>query len=265
MRHHHHWGFGHGGRHGHDDERRWEHRGGRDDHEQHGWGRDGHRGGRDDHEQRGWGRGGHHDRGRGFDDDGDVRLGKRERGHGGHRGGHGLFERGWRGGREEFGRGGGGRFFGPGDLRALLLWLIGEKPRHGYELIKAVEQLVGGAYSPSPGSVYPILSLLEDMGQIEAASSEGGKKLFAITEAGRQALKEDAAAIEGMLSRMRIMARTMGGMRPPEEVMQAIHTLRTALALHQRGWSEDEAKRVADILNHAIAEIQGEEDDGASV
>ena len=250
---HHHWGFGHGGRwHQHDEERSCDHHGRRDD-----------------NDERGWERRGHHGRWRGFDDDRDeVRLGKREHGFGRHRGGHGLFERGWRGGREEFGRGGGGRFFGPGDLRALLLWLIGEKPRHGYELIKAVEQLVGGAYSPSPGSVYPILSLLEDIGQIEAASSEGGKKLFAITEAGRRALKDDAAAIEGMLSRMRIMARSMGGMRPPEEVMQAMHTLRTALALHQHGWSEDEAKRVSNILTRAIAEIQdginGEEDDGGA-
>jgi DNA-binding PadR family transcriptional regulator len=248
MRHYHHWGFGRGGRwHQHEEERVCDHRG-----------RHGHDG------ERGWDHRGGQGRWRGFEDDGDeARLGKREHGLGRHRGGHGAFERGWRGGREEFGRGGGGRFFGPGDLRALLLWLIGEKPRHGYELIKAVEQLVGGAYSPSPGSVYPILNLLEDMGQIEAAPSEGGKKLFAITEAGRTALKDDAAAIEGMLSRMRIMARTMGGMRPPEEVMQAMHTLRTALALHPRGWSEDEAKRVSDILNHAIAEIQGEDDGGS--
>jgi DNA-binding PadR family transcriptional regulator len=249
MRHHHFWGSHRGGRHGHDDERCPDHCGRRDDHEERHWE---HRGG--------------HGRWHGFADDrDDVRLGGRQRGFGGHRGGHGVFERGRRGGRDEFGRGGGGRFFGPGDLRALLLWLIGEKPRHGYELIKAVEQMVGGAYSPSPGSVYPILSLLEDMGQIEAAPSEGGKKLFAITEAGRQALKDDAAAIEGMLSRMRIMARSMGGMRPPEEVMQAVQTLRTALALHQRGWSEDEARRVSDILNRAIAEIQDEEDGSASV
>jgi len=249
---HHHWGFGHRGQHEHNDERCRDHRGAHED-----------------NDERGWGRRGHHGRGRGFEDDGDdVRLGKRERGFGGYRGGHGLFERGQRGGRDEFGRGGGGRFFGPGDLRALLLWLIGEKPRHGYELIKAVEQLVGGAYSPSPGSVYPILSLLEDMGQIEAAPFEGGKKLFAITEAGRRALQDDAAAIEGMLSRMRIMARSMGGMRPPEQVMQAVQTLRTALALHQRGWNEDEARRVGDILNRAIAEIQdgiqGEDDDGSA-
>src|SRR5689334_10042562 len=131
-------------------------------------------GGDDEREGRGWG---HRDRrhGRHGVDESceDARLGGRGSGFGRPRG-PGLFERGERrGGRDEFGRGG-GRFFGPGDLRSLLLWLIGEKPRHGYELIKAVEQLVGGAYSPSPGSVYPILSLLEDMGQIEAASAEGG-------------------------------------------------------------------------------------------
>jgi DNA-binding PadR family transcriptional regulator len=217
--------------------------------------------GDDDREERGWGHRGRHHRQDGFDETcEDIRLSERGPGFGRHRG-PGLFERGGRrGGREEFGRGGGGRFFGPGDLRSLLLWLIGEKPRHGYELIKAVEQLVGGAYSPSPGSVYPILNLLEDMGQIEAAASEGGKKLFAITEAGRQALKDDAAAIEGLLSRLRIMARTMGGMRPPEQVLQAVQTLKMALTMHRRGWSEEEGKRVSDILNHAIAEIQGDED-----
>lgn len=217
-----------------------------------------HSGWDDDREGRGWGhRGRHH--GRGVDEScEDARLGERP-GSGRHRG-PGLFERGGRnGGRDEFGRGG-GRFFGPGDLRSLLLWLIGEKPRHGYELIKAVEQLVGGAYSPSPGSVYPILSLLEDMGQIEAASAEGGKKLFAITDAGRQALKQDEAAIEGLLSRLRIMARTMGGMRPPEQVLQSVQTLKMALKMHRPGWSDEEAKRVSNILTRAIAEIQGDDD-----
>ena len=227
----------------------------------HHWGFE--RGRHDERDNRGWEHRGRHGRWRGFEDEGeDVRLGGPDHGFGRPRG-PGLFERGRRGGREEFGRRGGGRFFGPGDLRALLLWLIGEKPRHGYELIKAVEQLVGGAYSPSPGSVYPILSLLEDMGQIEATSAEGAKKLFAITDAGRQVLKDEAAAIEGMLNRLRIMARTMGGMRPPEEIIQAMQTLKMALAIHQHGWSEDEAKRVSGILNRAIAEIQGE-DDGTS-
>ncbi|MGJ4898148.1 MULTISPECIES: PadR family transcriptional regulator [unclassified Bradyrhizobium] len=211
----------------------------------------------DDNQERGWGHRGRHGR-RGFDEAcEEMRMGGRGGGFGPRAAG--LFERGRRGGREEFGRGGGGRFFGPGDLRSLLLWLIGEKPRHGYELIKAVEQLVGGAYSPSPGSVYPILNLLEDMGQIEAASAEGGKKLFAITDAGRQALKEDEAAIDGLLSRLRIMARTMGGMRPPEPVLQSVQTLKMALKMHRQGWSDAEAKRVSDILTRAIADIQGDE------
>jgi len=74
-------------------------------------------------------------------------------------------------------------------LRMLLLWLIGEKPRHGYELIKAVEQLVGGAYSPSPGSVYPILSLLEDMGQIEGTSSDQVRRQFNLDEGARLAAR----------------------------------------------------------------------------
>ncbi|WP_316167873.1 MULTISPECIES: PadR family transcriptional regulator [unclassified Bradyrhizobium] len=230
MRHHrHHWGFRYGSRHDERDDRGWEYQG-----------RHGH--------------GCHH----GADE---ARLGERGPGAGRHRG-PGFFGRGGRGPREEFGRGGGGRFFGPGDLRALLLWLIGQKPRHGYDLIKAVEQLVGGAYSPSPGSVYPILSLLEDLGQIEATPSDGGKKLFAITEAGRQVLKDDAAAIEGLLSRLRIMARTMGGMRPPEQVFQAMQTLKMALAFHASGWSEDETKRVSDILNRALAEIERETEGG---
>jgi DNA-binding PadR family transcriptional regulator len=183
-----------------------------------------------------------------------------ERGHGlrGGRHGHGFFDGAGRGSRDGFGRGGGGRFFGPGDLRMLLLWLIGEKPRHGYELIKAVEQLVGGAYSPSPGSVYPILSLLEDMGQIQAASSDSSKKLFEITDEGRKVLAQEQPSIDGLLSRMQIMARSMGGMRPPEAVFQVFQTLKTAVALHRRAWSEDEVRRVCGIINAAIANIQGD-------
>src|SRR5271170_7764122 len=100
--------------------------------------------------------------------------------------GHGM--RGIRHGRRE-------RVFEQGDLRLLLLKLISEKPRHGYELIKAVEDGVGGAYSPSPGVVYPTLALLEDLGYAKAAEADGGKKLFAITPAGETFLAEQATAL----------------------------------------------------------------------
>ncbi|HEY4253230.1 MAG TPA: PadR family transcriptional regulator [Roseomonas sp.] len=161
---------------------------------------------------------------------------------------------GFRGGRHGFGRGG-GRIFGPGDLRLVLLSLIGDQPRHGYELIKAVEDLFGGAYSPSPGSVYPILTLLEELGQIRVAASEGARKLFEITEEGRQVLAENRTLLDALLSRMGIAARSMAGARPPEAIAQAFQTLRTALALHPRAWSEAEVARVHRIIANAAAEI----------
>src|ERR1700723_3383952 len=74
------------------------------------------------------------------------------------------------------------RVFDQGDLRFVILKLISEQPRHGYEIIKAIEEKVGGAYSPSPGVIYPTLTLLEDLGYVTAADgNEGGKKLHAIT------------------------------------------------------------------------------------
>src|SRR3546814_17611208 len=74
--------------------------------------------------------------------------------------------------------------FDSGELRLVLLKLIADEPRHGYDLIRRIEELTGGAYAPSPGVIYPTLTLLDDMGLIEAQQSEGAKKLFAITDAG---------------------------------------------------------------------------------
>src|SRR5580658_10131447 len=94
------------------------------------------------------------------------------------------------------------RVFEQGDLRLLLLKLIAEKPRHGYELIKAVEDSVGGAYSPSPGVVYPTLSLLEDLGYSQVSEAEGGKKLFTITAEGTAFLETQAPALAQLAARM---------------------------------------------------------------
>ena len=93
------------------------------------------------------------------------------------------------------GRRGRGRMFAGGELRLVLLKLIADEPRHGYELMRAIEELTGGAYSPSPGTVYPTLSLLEDEGAIEEcldAESEGSRKAFAATEAGKAELVQKA-------------------------------------------------------------------------
>jgi len=118
-----------------------------------------------------------------------MREGRHGRGFDGHhagprgRFGHGEGPRGgWSEDGPGFGRGGGRRrMFDGGELRLVLLKLIAEKPRHGYDLIRAIEERTGGAYAPSPGIVYPTLTMLSDMGLIEEQTAEGARKLFAIT------------------------------------------------------------------------------------
>ena len=148
-----------------------------------------------------------------------------------------------------------GRFFAHGDLRLVILNLIADKPRHGYELIKDIEQQFGGAYAPSPGSVYPTLTLLEELGQIAATLSDGSKKLFSITEEGRQFLKDNAAQVEGVRARMDMAARAMSGETPPDAVFQSMHTLKAALMFHRGAWSDEEVQRVRKIIEQAAQDI----------
>jgi DNA-binding PadR family transcriptional regulator len=177
------------------------------------------------------------------------------RGHGGWFGGHGRH--GAEGGRGPFGRGGGGggRVFGTGDLRLVLLALIEEKPRHGYELIKALELKFGGGYSPSPGSVYPTLTLLEELGYVRATTTEGTRRLFEITDEGRAYLRENAAALNSARARMDMAARAFTGESPPESLHHAMHTLRAALMFHRGGWDEGETERVRKLIEEAAESI----------
>ena len=179
-------------------------------------------------------------------------------GHHGHGHGHGPDDSAgdWSRGRGGFGRGGGGgRIFGPGDLRLMLLALIAEKPRHGYELIKEIEQKFGGAYSPSPGSIYPTLTLLEELEQVRASASDGARKLFEITDQGRAYLDENRATLDGVIARMGLAARHMSGRAWPESVHQAMHTLKHALLLRPGDWTESEAARVGKIIEQAVEAI----------
>jgi DNA-binding PadR family transcriptional regulator len=123
-----------------------------------------------------------------------------------------------------------GRVFEQGDLRLVLLKLIADKPAHGYELIKAVEDAVGGAYSPSPGVVYPTLTLLEDLGYAKAAEIESGKKLYAITPEGQAFLDTQAAAASALFARMEEVAQANQGRNAPQ-ILRAMENLRTALRL----------------------------------
>jgi DNA-binding PadR family transcriptional regulator len=93
--------------------------------------------------------------------------------------------------------------FEGGELRLVLLKLIAEEPRHGYDLIRAIEDLTGGAYAPSPGVVYPTLTLLQDMGLIEEAPGEGPRKNFQATADGREHLEERSEEVEGLFARLK--------------------------------------------------------------
>ena len=155
------------------------------------------------------------------------------------------------------GRSGLGRFFAHGDLRLVILHLIAEKPRHGYEIIKAIEDAVGGAYSPSPGVIYPTLTMLEELGHVTVTPGEGGKKLQAITAEGRAYLDAYRPALDALLTRMAEANRIHGG-GPGPQITRAMENLRLALRLRlSRGpLSEEQANAVAAAIDTAATGVE---------
>lgn len=156
-------------------------------------------------------------------------------------------------GRRDGGRGGLGRLLGQGDLRPLMLHLINEKPRHGYEIIKAIEELAGGVYAPSPGVIYPTLTLLEEMGQI-ISTAEGARKSYSITESGSEALSASQEVVQAILSRI-------AASQPNETalpVMRAMENLRTVLRLKLAagGMRAEIIRKIADRLDETTRSIE---------
>jgi DNA-binding PadR family transcriptional regulator len=150
-----------------------------------------------------------------------------------------------------------GRFFAHGDLRVVVLHLIAEKPRHGYEIIKAIEEQVAGAYSPSPGVIYPTLTLLEELGYVTVSAGEGGKKLHAITPQGRAFLDANRPALETLLARMAESSRARGD-GPAPQILRAMENLNLALRLRlSRGpLSEVQNNAVAAALDAAATAVE---------
>jgi DNA-binding PadR family transcriptional regulator len=156
------------------------------------------------------------------------------------------------------------------DLRLVLLMLLAERPSHGYELIKSLEERSGGFYSPSPGMVYPALTWLEDIGYAQV-TTEGAKKRYAITDAGREYLKQHEEAAAAILSQLEHIARRLGRMRAAfsgfeaeegaghsSDVWSAWRQLKEALRA-ARGASAEEQARIAAALTSAAAKIRGRE------
>jgi DNA-binding PadR family transcriptional regulator len=209
-----------------------------------------------------------------------------------------------RGGHGHFGPGGGGRhgFFGgpfggggfrgggmrtarvlaSGDLQLLILLLLSEKPRHGYEIIKAVEEHSSGVYTPSPGMVYPALTYLEETGYA-TATAEGTKKLFSITADGTAYLTKNRAAAEEIWNRLALFGRKLAhlqrqyaededvadhfGSGPSDSVRSEWKQMKAEFlglrdelkaAIYEKlNSSLEEKKRVLQILRRTIDEIRG--------
>ena len=150
-----------------------------------------------------------------------------------------------------------GRMFEQGDLKYVILQLLSEKPRHGYEVIKALEERLGGAYSPSPGAVYPTLTMLEDMGYARATTEEGGKKVYEITPAGRAYLEENKNAVDEIFERIAGFATSFFG-PPMVDIHQAFKNVaRATYATATRLKDPERLKRIRDILDRAAKEIEG--------
>ena len=153
------------------------------------------------------------------------------------------------------GRGGPGRLFTSTDLRYLLLDLIAEQPRHGYELIKAIEEKFGGAYSPSPGIIYPMLTLFEETG-LATVTSEGTRKLYTITEEGKKELEENRAAVDDILERMSAIGSASRPTERDSQIMRAIQNFRMALGLRAGNLSPEQRNRIVEIIDNAAREIE---------
>jgi DNA-binding PadR family transcriptional regulator len=150
-----------------------------------------------------------------------------------------------------------GRFFGPGEVRLALLSLLSERPQHGYELMKQLEERSGGMYRASAGTVYPTLAQLQDEGLV-ASDSEGGKRIYRLTDAGREELEESAETVEDIWQRAEQIGDWGEAFDPEvaELVRPALRLLRTvAKVATRRGDDPEVVDRVREILERAKDEI----------
>jgi len=154
------------------------------------------------------------------------------------------------------GRGGRRRMFEVGELRLVMLLLMESEPRHGYDIIRELETRTGGAYAPSPGIVYPTLTMLEELGQVEARATQGAKKLYAITEAGSAHLAENRNEAEVALARLNELGRK-SEVVDAGPVFRAMSNLKAVLHQRLSGQPEKELLfSVADLIDEAARKIE---------
>lgn len=149
------------------------------------------------------------------------------------------------------GRGRGPKMFDAGALRYVVLQLIAEKPRHGYDIIKELEQRAGAGYTPSPGAIYPLLAMLADMGHV-AVTADGNKKLHTITPEGEAFLNDNRAMVDALMGRMSAQNE-----RGADELRGLMVELKLAVVGKARdsAATPERLQQIAAILRAAAADI----------
>ncbi|MCB1452078.1 MAG: PadR family transcriptional regulator [Rhizobiaceae bacterium] len=171
-------------------------------------------------------------------------------GHSGHRRGRGGSFGRHRGG--PFG-GRGPRMFDSGALRLVVLGLIAEEPRHGYDIIKALEAKFQGAYSPSPGAIYPMLQMLEEA-DLVVSQADGNKRLYSITDQGKAYLEENASELERINAQIQHVAGRMGGAAIGDELRSLRWTIHSRMRSGE--WSADKTEKAREILKNARRDLE---------
>lgn len=147
-----------------------------------------------------------------------------------------------------------GRGLGHGGLRLVLLSLLSEKPSHGYELIKTIEERFKGAYVPSPGVIYPTLSWLEDEGYVTVAAGDDGRKQGSITESGLAFLKDNADQVKALIARLEQAGGDQGDYAP---LFRAMHNLKAALKMRGlKPLSQAEIEAIVDLIDETAKKIE---------
>lgn len=143
--------------------------------------------------------------------------------------------------------------FDAGALRLVVLGLIAEEPRHGYDIIKALEAKFQGAYSPSPGAIYPMLQMLEEA-DLVSSTADGNKRLYTITEQGRAYLDENRAELERINAQIGHVSGHMGGVALGDEFRAFAFAVKSRL--RRGGWTAEQAEKARDIIRKARRDLE---------
>lgn len=150
----------------------------------------------------------------------------------------------------------GPKMFEAGALRYIVLQMIAEQPRHGYEIIKDIEQRTGGGYAPSPGVIYPLLSMLEDLGHV-VVTQDSNKKLHTITPEGQAFLDENRGFVKAIFARMSRSGRERGE-HCGRDIKHSLHALKATVVSRVRGesLSAEQLQKIQAILERAADDVQ---------